>query len=98
MSLTRRQEVVKCCANQILDQMTNDVQAEKALYSKRNYAQGNKLKQKDYFYLKMAEILQNGRVRLVALGIPDDYVEELVNARFKICRKNTRGHTGIGGN
>ena len=95
MSLTRRQEVVKCCAEKIIADLGETVRAEKSLYSKRNYAQGKTMKPKHYFYLRLAEIMAAGRVRLLRLNIANDWIDELFEKQFKICRKNSRGHTGI---
>ena len=95
MSLTARQQVIKKCAAQVIKELGTEVKAEKALYSKRNYAQGNKMKPKDYFYLRLAEIKQKHRLRLQRLGIADEWVDELMEKQFKVCRKNGRGHTGV---
>ena len=95
MSLTRRQEVVMSCAVAICKQLEVEVRDEQLLYGKRNYAQGNKGKKKDIFYLRLAEILNKGRIRLAALGIPGEQVDALMSGRFKVCRKNSRGHTGV---
>ena len=95
MSLTRRQEVVKCCVKQVIKDLGDTVRAEKALYSKRNYAQGSTTKPKDYFYLRLAEFMAAGRVRLLRLNIAEEWIDELFEKQFKICRKNSRGHTGV---
>ena len=95
MSLTRRQEVVKHCVEQVIKQLGETVRAEKALYSKRNYGQGSKMKPKHYFYLRLAEIMAAGRVQLLRLGLQNEWIDDLYEKQFKICRKNSRGHTGV---
>ena len=95
MSLTRRQEVVKSCVEQVIKQLGETVRAEKALYSKRNYAQGSKMKPSDYFYLRLAEFMAAGRVRLLRLNVAEEWIDELYKKWFKVCRKNSRGHTGV---
>lgn len=95
MSLTARQQVIKKCAAQVIKELGTEVKAEKALYSKRNYAQGKKMKPKDYFYMRLAEIMGAGRMRFLRLGIADEWVDELMEKQFKVCRKNSSGHTGV---
>ena len=51
--LSRREQVIKKCTKQVMTEVVEKVKAEKALYNKRNYAQGMKMSQKAYFYLQM---------------------------------------------
>ena len=95
MSLSRQNQVLRSCVKQVIAQTGETCKAEKELYQKRNYAQGKKMKQKDYFYLRLAEIKNDCRKRLQRLRIADEWIEELLEKQFKICRKNSRGHTGI---
>ena len=95
MSLSRRQQVIKRCTKQVMTELIANVKEEKSLYNKRNYGQGKKMKPKDYFYLQMEQFMADARVRLLRLGVGDEWITELLEKNFKVCRKNSRGHTGI---
>ena len=90
-----RQQVLKSCVEQVIAQTGQAIKAESRLYQKRNYAQGKKMKQKKYFHLRLAEIKNDCRLQLQRLRIADVWIEELLAKQFKICRKNSRGHTGV---
>ena len=75
--------------------LIDTVRQEKSLFNKRNYAQGMKMKPKDYFYLQMEQFMADARIRLLRLGVGDEWITELLEKNFKVCRKNSRGHTGI---
>ena len=90
-----RQQVIKNCTRQVMAELVEKVKAEKALYNKRNYAQGMKMSQKAYFYLQMETFMAEARMRLLRLGVGDEWITELLEKNFKVCRKNSRGHTGI---
>ena len=90
-----RQQVLKSCVEQVIAQTGKAMKAETRLYQKRNYAQGKKMKQKEYFYLRLAEIKNDCRKQLQRLRIEDVWIEELLEKQFKICRKNSRGPTGV---
>ena len=93
--LSRRQEVMRNCTKQVMTDLVAKVNAEKTLYNKRNYAQGMKMKQSDYFYLQLERFMAEGRIRLLRIGVGDEWITELYEKNFKVCRKNSRGHTGI---
>ena len=95
MSLSRREQVIRSCTKQVMGELIANVKEEKSLYNKRNYAQGKKMKPKDYFYLQMERFMAEGRIRLLRLGVGDEWITELLEKNFKVCRKNSRGHTGI---
>ena len=95
MSLTRRQEVLRKCKEQVMKQLISKAKNEKQLYNKRNYAQGKKMKPADYFYLRMDTFMADARMQLLRLGVADEWIDEILQRNFKVCRKNTRGHTGI---
>ena len=93
--LSRREQVIKSCTKQVMKTLIATVRQEKSLYNKRNYAQGMKMKPKDYFYLQMEQFMADARIRLLRLGVGDEWITELLEKNFKVCRKNSRGHTGI---
>ena len=93
--MSRRQEVIRTCTKQVMGEMIANVREEKALYNKRNYAQGKKMKPKDYFYLQIERFMAEGRIRLLRLGVGDEWITEIYEKNFKVCRKNSRGHSGV---
>ena len=95
MSLSRRQQVIKSCTKQVMSDLVSKVKEEKQKYNKRNYAQGMKLSQKDYYYLQLETFMAEGRMRLLRIGVGDEWITELYQKNFKVCRKNSRGHTGV---
>jgi hypothetical protein len=94
-TMTRRQQIVNSCARNLMVGLLSSVKQEKQLYNRRNYAQGKKMKPKDYFYLRLEELMAEYRLRMLRLGIGDEWITELLAKNFRVCRKNSRGHQGI---
>jgi hypothetical protein len=94
-TMTRRQSIVKSCAKNLMAVLIDTVRQEKQLYNRRNYGQGKKMKPKDYFYLRLEEFMAEYRLRMLRLGIADEWITELLEKNFKVVRKNSRGHQGI---
>jgi hypothetical protein len=94
-TMTRRQEIVKSCAVNLMEGLLSSVRREKRLYNRRNYAQGKKMNPADYYYLRLDEFMAVYRLRMLRLGISDEWITELLEKNFKVCRKNSRGHQGI---
>jgi len=78
-----------------MSDLVSKVKEEKQKYNKRNYAQGMKMSPKDYFYLQLESFMAEGRMRLLRIGVGDEWITELYQKNFKVCRKNSRGHTGV---
>ena len=95
MSLSRQNQVLQSCVKQVIAQAGEDCRTESHLYQKRNYAQGKKMKPADYFYLRLDAIKNDCRKRLQRLRIADEWIEEMLEKQFQICRKNSRGHKGV---
>ena len=93
--LSRREEVLRNCTKQVMADMVSKVKTEKQLYNKRNYAQGMKMKPADYFYLRMDSFMTDARLQMLRLGVGDEWINEILQRNFKVCRKNSKGHTGI---
>jgi hypothetical protein len=94
-TMTRRQEIVKSCARNLMVGLLSSVKQEKQLYNRRNYAQGKMMSPKDYFYLRLEEFMTHYRLRMLRLGIGDEWITELLEKNFTVCRKNSRGHQGV---
>ena len=77
MSLSRREQVLKDCVQQVMKDMIAKVKLEKSKFNKRSYAHGKKMKPKDYFFLQMERFMDEGRVRLLRLGVGDEWIAEL---------------------
>ena len=95
MSLTRRQEILRNCKQQVMKQLISKVKTEKQKFNKRNYAQGSKMKPADYFYLRMDTFMTDARLQMLRLGVGEEWIDEILARNFKVCRKNSRGHTGV---
>ena len=72
------------CVEQVIAQTGKAMKAETRLYQKRNYAQGKKMKQKEYFYLRLAEIKNDCRKQLQRLRIEDVWIEELLEHKASL--------------
>ena len=77
MSLSRREQILKDCTQQVMKDLIAKVKEEKAKFNKRNYAHGKKMKPKDYFYLQLERFMADGRIRLLRLGVGDEWINRL---------------------